>query len=106
MGKGLRVETKFLINEESFKGNFSVTNPNYNNSDKSVYISAQAIETDRFASFGYKTNKTGFSIGTNFEYLDDLNFGLGTSNYYEKIETDSSLIKTKKPSGKLLGQFY
>ena len=96
LGKGLRVETKFLINEESLKGNFSVTNPNFNNSDKSVYIAAQAIETDRLASFGYKTNRTGFSIGTNFEYLDDLSFGLGSSNYYEKIETDSTASSRQK----------
>ena len=96
LGKGLRVETKFLINEESFKGNFSVTNPNFNNSDKSVYIAAQAIETDRLASFGYKTNRTGFSIGTNFEYLDDLSFGLGSSNYYEEIETDSTASSRQK----------
>ena len=48
------------------------------------------------ASFGYKTNRTGFSIGTNFEYLDDLSFGLGSSNYYEEIETDSTASSRQK----------
>ncbi len=96
LGKGLKVETKVLLNEESIKGNFSVTNPNYNNSDKSIYFSAQSSETDRLASFGYKTNKTGFLVGTNFEYLDDLILGVGTSNFYEKIETDSTASTRQK----------
>ena len=35
LGKGLQVEGKALLTEESVKGNFSVTNPNFKNSDKS-----------------------------------------------------------------------
>ena len=60
----MRVEAKALITEESIKGNFSVTNPNFKNSDKSVYFSAQTSETDRLTDFGYKTNKTGFTVGS------------------------------------------
>ena len=96
LGKGLQVEAKALINEESIKGNFSVTNPNFNNTDKSVYFSAQTSETDRLTDFGYKTNKTGFLVGTNFEFLDDMILGLGTSNYYEKIETASNASARQK----------
>ena len=96
LGKGLQVETKLLLNQESVKGNFSVTNPNFNNSDKSVYFSAEASETDRLSDFGYKTNKTGFMFGTNFEYLNDLNLGVGNSNFYEKIETNSTASTRQK----------
>ncbi len=106
LGKGLQVESKLLINEESVKGNFSVTNPNFNNSDKSVYLSVLASETDRLESFGYKTNKTGFSFGSNFEYLDKLNLGIGTSNFYEKIETDSTAsARQKKQEGNYWDSF-
>ncbi len=90
LGKGISLETNVSLSDESLKGLFSVTNPNYKNSDKLVYFSAEAVETDRLTAFGYKTNKTGFSIGTNFEFLDDFNLGLGNSNYYEKIDTDST----------------
>ena len=38
----------------------------------------------------YKTNKTGFKVGTAFEYYDDFNLGLSTSHYYERISTDST----------------
>ena len=39
---------------------------------------------------GYKTNKTGFEFGTNFEYYEDFNLGISTRSFYEKIETDST----------------
>jgi outer membrane protein insertion porin family len=67
-----------------------VTNPNYNNSEKSLYTSLEAIEIDRLEKNGYKTNKTGFEIGTRFEYYDDFNLGFSTRSFYEKIDTDST----------------
>ena len=96
LGKGLTVQSNLTINEESLKGIFAVTNPNYKNTDKSVYFSAEAIEIDRLTDFGYKTTKNGFSVGTSFEYLNDFNLGIGTSNFYEKIDTDSTASKRQK----------
>ena len=90
MGQGISLDSNFLISGDSLKGKFGLTNPNYKNSDKSVYINAEFIETDNFKTFGYKSNKKGFNIGTNFEYLDDFNLGIGTSNFYEVIETNST----------------
>ena len=96
LGKGLSVLANATINEESFKGILSVNNPNYNNSDKSVYFSAEAIETDRLTVSGYKTNKTGMSLGTKFEYQNDFFLGIGNSNFYEVIETDSTASERQK----------
>ena len=90
LGRGLSLKVDGTLTEESFKGQFNITNPNYKNSDKSVFLNIQAIETDRLTNFGYKTNKTGFDIGTGFEYLDDLNLSLSTRLFYERITTDST----------------
>ncbi|MDC1114981.1 outer membrane protein assembly factor BamA, partial [Candidatus Pelagibacter sp.] len=90
LGKGLSVNADATISTQSLKGNFSVTNPNFDNSDKSVFVSIKAEETDKLKDFGYKTNKTGFSLGTNFEYLKDFKLGLSTSSFLEKMETDST----------------
>ncbi len=90
LGRGISVDSKLKLSEEDIKGNFTVTNPNFNNSDKSVFFNLQTLETDKMKASGYKTNKTGFKIGTSFEYYDDLNFGLATSHYYERISTDST----------------
>jgi len=90
LGKGISLDTNFLISTREFKGKFSITNPNYRNSDKSVFLSFEALENDNYKTFGYKSNKTGFSYGTNFEYLNDFYLGLSNLNFYEKIETNST----------------
>ena len=100
LGKGVAVEANATLTGESIKGLLSITNPNFNNSDKSVNFSVQAIETDRLTLFGYKNNKVGFSIGTDFEYLDDFYLGISTSSFYEKIETVSTAsVMQKKQEG-------
>ena len=96
LGKGLAVEAETTVTAESFKGLLSVNNPNYRNSDKSLFATLQSLEIDQLADYGYKTNKTGFEIGTRFEYLEDLNFGLSTSSFYENIETDSTASTRQK----------
>ena len=96
LGKGINLSTNLTLTDESLKGRFSVTNPNFKNSDKLVYFSAEASEIDRLSAYGYKTNKTGVSVGTNFEYLNDFSIGLGNSNFYEKIETDSTASSRQK----------
>lgn len=96
LGAGVSLDSNFLISADSFKGKFAVTNPNYNNSDKTIYISAEAIELDNYKTFGYKTNKTGVSFGTNFEFLNDFYLGMGSSNFYEKINTNSTASDRQK----------
>ncbi len=106
LGKGIQLSNTLFLNEESIKGSFSVTNPNYNNTDKSVFIDIQATETDRLTNFGYKTNKTGFSIGTAFEMFDDVRLSVGTSNFYEKMTTNSTAsARQKKQEGNYWDSF-
>ncbi len=96
LGKGIGLNTNITITDASIRGIFSVTNPNYNNTDKSVRTSIESSEQDRLSEFGYKTNKTGVSLGTKFELYDDLDLGLGLNSFYEKIETDSSASALQK----------
>ena len=96
LGKGLAVDANATVSSETFKGIFSVTNPNYKNSDKSVFVSLQSLEIDKTKNYGFKTNKTGFEFGTKFEYLKDFNLGLSSSTYYENIETDSTASARQK----------
>ena len=90
LGKGIAVNAFASISSETFKGTLGVTNPNYNNSDKSLNFNIQAIEVDRLKANGYKTNKTGFEVGTNFEYFNDFNIGFSSRSFYEKIDTNST----------------
>ena len=96
IGNGIKLDTNFLLSSDSFKGKFSVLNSNFKNSDKSLFFSAEASENDNFNTFGYKTNKTGVRVGTNFEYLNDFYLGISNSNFYEKIETNSTASAMQK----------
>ena len=103
LGKGIILDSKAELSTETFKGKLSVINPNYKNSDKSLYANIEATETDRLSAFGYKTNKTGISLGTEFEYYDDFDIGLGVNSYYEKIQTDSTASARQQ---KLKGNYF
>jgi len=96
LGNGIKLDTNFQLSSDKFKGRFTVMNPNYKNSDKSLFVSAEALENDNFDTFGYKTNKTGIKIGTNFEYLNDFYLGIANSNFYEKIDTNSTASDLQK----------
>ena len=103
LGKGISVSSDLTIDQESIKGILTITNPNYKNSDKLIYTSFQATEIDRIKDFGYKTNKVGFTLGTDFEYLKNFDIGIGTSTFYEKIETDSTASARQK---KMEGNYW
>ena len=96
LGRGIGLVSELSVSEETLKGQFSVNNPNFRNSDKSINLNVQSLETDRLTDSGYKTNKTGFGFGTSFEYQDDVFIGLGQDSYYEKIETNSSASTRQK----------
>tara|TARA_B100001063_G_scaffold199377_1_gene192187 strand:- start:409 stop:2655 length:2247 start_codon:yes stop_codon:yes gene_type:complete len=96
LGRGVLVDSNLSLSESRVKGNLFISSPNFNNSDKSLDLSIQSSVTDRLSTFGYKSNVTGFSLGTKFEYLDDLRLGLSTKNTVEKITVDSTASSRQK----------
>ena len=71
LGQGIKLNSNISLSEETLKGMFSYTKSNFKNSDRDLTLSVQSNETDRLKDYGYKTNDTGFSIGTRFEHLED-----------------------------------
>ena len=96
LGKGISLDSNLILSTDSIKGLLSVNNPNFLNSDKSLSFTLEASELNKFTDYGYKTSRTGFLISSNFEYYDDFRLGIGTSNYYQKIETDSTASESQK----------
>ena len=90
LGLGIKLDTNLTITDDSIKGKFSVFNPNYNNSDKSIKTVVESSSDDFMTSSGYKTSRTGLSLGTEFEQMNDLFVNLELSNYYEDLETSSN----------------
>ena len=96
LGQGKRIDTNFLISDTSIQGKFSLTNPNFRNSNKSLSTSIESTKTDLMSKFGYETNKTGFSVGTSFEQSENLYFSPSFSTYYETLDTSSKASAAKK----------
>ena len=90
LGRGIQFATNLELTDESIRGKFGVSNPKFKGSDQSVFANIQSSETDRLANFGYKTTKTGFTLGTRFEYFEDVFLSPSITTYYESLKTDSS----------------
>ena len=86
------------IARDPSKGKFSVLNPNFRNSDRSINTTIESTTSDFMTTSGYKTTRTGLKVGTGFEQYEDLFLNIDVSNYYEKLETSSlaSAIKQKQ----------
>ena len=90
LGRGIELTTNLSLSAKSIRGLTSLNNPNYKGTNKSLKFSAESSINDNLKDFGYKSNKTGLSIGTGFEYYEDLFLNVGISSYAETLKTDAS----------------
>ena len=96
LGKGIKLDSNLFLGDDEIKGKFSVTNPNFRNSDRSLFTTIQSTSSDFMTTSGYKTSRTGLEFGTSFEQYNNLFVNFKLSNYYEKLETSDSASAIKK----------
>ena len=107
LGRGIEFSSDISVGDDSLKGLISFNNPNYKGSNKSLNASIESSIIDRLKNFGYKSKKTGFSVGSGFEFYDDLYWNTGVSSYIEKIDTDASASASmKKQDGSYFDTFF
>lgn len=107
LGRGIEFSSDVMLSAESLKGLISLNNPNYKGSNRSLIASLESTITDRLKNFGYKSNKTGISIGSGFEFYDDLFWNTGISSYVEKLDTDGTASASmKKQEGSYFDTFF
>ena len=107
LGRGIEFSSDISVSGESLKGIVSLNNPNYQGSNRSLNASLESTITDRLKNFGYKSNKTGFSVGSGFEFYDDLYWNTGISSYVEKLDTDSTASASmRKQEGSYFDTFF
>jgi len=100
MGQGIKLSTALRITEDTIRGNFTTTTPNYKYSGKSLSTNIQSTVTDKMEDSGYEATKTGFSVGTSVEQYEDLFFTPQISSYYEKLTTATNAsANLKKQAG-------
>jgi len=100
LGRGIEFASDLTLSEETIKGLISFNNPNYKGSNRSLNGTLESTVTDRLTGFGYKSNKMGVSIGSGFEFYEDLYWVTGISSYVEKLDTVSTASESiKKQEG-------
>lgn len=100
LGLGIKLDTNLTLTDDAIRGKFSVINPNYNNSDKTISTTIESSSNDFMTTSGYKTVRTGLKLGTEFEQMSDLFVNLEISNFYEDLETSSTATEiVKKQEG-------
>jgi len=100
LGRGVTVDANLVLSDDGIKGLLSVVNPNYKNTDNSLFTTFESSSEDKLDKFGYETSKYGLSLGTRYEQYEDIFFSPNLSIYHEDLKTNSTARDNlKKQSG-------
>ena len=89
-GEGINLNTKLSLSEQTVKGFFEYTHPNFAYSDRALSTSLESSVTDKLTDFGYKSSLNKVSLGTRYEQFEDTFFSPSLSIASESLETTSS----------------
>ena len=89
-GNATKLNTSVSITPKSVKGGFNVIIPNYNYSDKSLRLNLSRASNDFLGTSGFENTITNFTLGTGFEYKQDLFFTPLMVFEAEDLTTDST----------------
>ena len=101
LGKGIKLTANLEVSEETIKGRFIYSKPNFAYTDNTLFTSLESTTTDNLKDFGYKVSNTGFSIGTEFMQYENFFFSPEISLSLEDLETNAEASSSlKKQEGK------
>ena len=90
LGKGINLATNLEISEDSIKGQFIYSKPNFAYTDNTLSTRLTNTSTNNLADFGYKVSEFSFSLGTEFEQFQNLFFSPSVSASIEDLETNNN----------------
>ena len=94
---GLSLETNLSLATDKLKV-YLITNPNFNNSDKSINVGWNN-DLDKLSTFSYKS-KSRWGFRHKIWVFREFQLGLSVSSFVENIETDSTAsARQKKQKG-------
>tara|TARA_B100000035_G_scaffold101755_1_gene86286 strand:+ start:2360 stop:4612 length:2253 start_codon:yes stop_codon:yes gene_type:complete len=107
LGKGIRLDTNLELSENSVKGRFIYSRPNFAYSDNTLSTSLISSTKDNLSDFGYKVSELGFELGTSFEQYENLFFNPALSFSIEDLETNASATTNlKKQEGSYTDTYF
>ncbi|RPG94884.1 MAG: outer membrane protein assembly factor BamA [Candidatus Pelagibacter sp. TMED286] len=99
LGEGKQVGVDFEMSEESLKGQFTYTNPNYDFLGNSVSYSIRNTTNDK-PDQGYENSIFGIGASTKFEQFNNVFANLGINLSYDDLRTTSNASSSlQKQSG-------
>ena len=100
MGKGVKVNANLAFTGTSVRGELTFEEPNFRNSNNSLYTSFKSIKTDSLSTQGYETSNIGMSVGSNFEKYENLYLFPTIEINHEELKTSSNAsANLKKQEG-------
>ena len=90
LGKGINLITNLEVSDDSIKGKFVYSKPNFAYTDNTLFTSLQATTSDYLSAYGYKTTQQDIGIGTAIEQYENLFFSPEVKLSFENLETDST----------------
>ena len=89
-GEGINLNTRLSLTEQTVKGFFEYTHPNFAYSDRALSTSLESSVTDKLTDFGYKSSLNKVSLGTRYEQFEDTFFSPALSVSSETLDTTST----------------
>ena len=93
LGKGIKLDTNLTITDDSVKGKFVYSKPNFAYTDNTLFAAVESSTKDFLSNYGYKNNKLGVTLSTAFEQYDSLYFRPEISVVSETLETNTTASK-------------
>jgi outer membrane protein insertion porin family len=90
LGRGMKLDSVLDITEETVAGSLAVRDPNFNYSGNAVFSSITVSTTDKSVSSSFKSNKTGFTLGTEFEQYEGIYFSPTLTAAVENIDVEAT----------------
>ena len=98
-GEGIALSSDISLSEDSIRGSFAYTHPNFSYSDRALTTSLESSVNDKLSDFGYKSTLNKISLGTRYEQFDKIFFSPSISISDETLETTSSASNAYKKQG-------
>ena len=106
-GKGIKLDANLALTEESIRGKFAYTNPNFLYSDRILTTSIESTSTDKEKDYGYKSSLNKIALGTSFEQFENLYFSPMISVAHEALTTTANASANyKKQEGSYFDSLF
>ncbi len=100
LGQGINLDTNVELSQQSLKGEFIYSKPNFAYTDNTLNTSIRSIDSDFLSLYGYESREYGASIGTSFEQYEKLFFSPELDFNLEDLSTNSTASSSiKKQEG-------